>query len=241
MPWLRIEDITGNKNAKHYFIYHDGSIFSVYDKYLMFGNYAPFGENVPEDKKIILPRPLFKYQGEYKKNEFPTIGSFGFAFNIKRFPELVVLVNNTFAHEKAILNIHLTQAYFGDIPGHEIKRIVERCIQNNDSKRITLNITTHFISNEELLTLLAGNDINVLNYAPVVQFGLSAATDYLLSVKRPIALADNSLFRHIISKEILLEYNNIKTIMQNGIKPLQCLYDKWSTDKFESEMEKLFI
>jgi hypothetical protein len=239
MPWLREDDIINNSTTQHYFIYHDGSMFNRYDKYLMFGDYSPEGNDIPENKKVILPRPLYDYCGKYKKNKIITIGSFGFAFMNKGFPELVKMVNTTF--QKAIINIHLTQAYFGDLPGHKLLDVLASCERNNTNPNVKLNLTTDFIDNTAILTFLAGNDINILNYNIYKIPSLSSAADYLLSVKRPIAITNHSIFRHIVQNSILLEEHSIQDILDRGTAPLQEYYDKWSTEKFTQELENLFV
>ena len=239
MPWLLETDITENKKVKHYFIYHDGSIMNIYDKYLMFGDYSPHGKNIPEDKKIILPRPLFNYSGDYPENKVFTIGSFGFAFSNKGFPELVRLVNETLS--EAVINIHLTSPYFGDTVNHVLSDIMDQCRKNNKNPNIKLNLFTNFVDDTEVIKFLAGNDINILNYEKYPIPSLSSASDYLLSVKRPIAITNHEIFRHIVQDDLLLEKNSIRSIWERGTKPLQKYYDMWSQEKFVSEMENLFL
>jgi hypothetical protein len=169
------------KNSKHYFIYHDGSKFSYYDKYLFFGDFDPERSAIPADKRILLPRPLIDYTGTYPVNLVPTIGSFGFAFNHKQYHKLVKLVNDTF--DKAVINLHIPNPYFGDTPNNKLLNIVTECRLNNTNPEVKLNISTNFMDDQELLTFLAGNDINVFYYGDLSNPGLSSAPDYALSVQ----------------------------------------------------------
>jgi hypothetical protein len=239
MPWLKEEDITGNKNAKHYFIYHDGSMMKNYDKYLFFGDYDSDRKAVPEDKRVLLPRPLFEYNGSYPKNNVVTIGSFGFAFNHKRFPELVTLINNSF--DKAIINLHMPNPYFGNTKGNVRDVIVKSCKKSNRKPGIEINIDTKFSDDNQLLSFLAQNDINVFYYGKLENPGLSSAFDYALSVKRPIAITENIMFRHIASDDILLTKHSIQEILDKGTAPLERFYKDWSVDNFTLQMEKLFL
>jgi len=239
MPWLREDDLTSNKRSKHYFMWHDGSMMRGYDKYIFFGGLDPDQTAVPVDKRILLPRPLYNYNGVYPRNDLITIGSFGFAFLNKRFPDLVKLVNNEF--DRAILNIHMTNPYFGDTPGNVLSEIVSACNKNNTNPNIKLNINTNFVDDDAVLTFLAGNDINVFYYDLYRQVGLSSAIDYALSVKRPIAITNHTAFRHIVSDEILIENNSIEAILNRGTRPIDKYYDIWDTNVFTLEMEKLFI
>jgi hypothetical protein len=191
--WLLESDITGNKGAKHYFIFHDGSIFNHYDKYLFSGEMPNYSTPIPKEKSVLLPRPLIKYNGSYPINDIPTIGSFGFATDHKQFPELVTLVNQTFS--KAHIRLHITSPYFGVTEGYNLPKIVNQCKANNYNPDIQLTINTNFVDDQELLTFLAGNDINVFNYAYMQNPGISSAIDYALSVRRPFAVTRNNLFR----------------------------------------------
>ena len=237
MPWLTVKDITENKNAKHYFIWHDGSIFSHYDKYLFFG--ACDTNIIPKEKRILFPRPLRNYTGDYPKNKIPTIGSFGFCSQNKRFPEIVTMVEKEFS--EAQINFHITRPYFGDKYGYDLNSIVNACKKNNKNPKVKLNITTEFMDVSKLLTFLAGNDINVFNYTNDDNPGYSAALDYALSVKRPIAVTDAALLRIIANKDTMLEKKNtIKNILDRGTNPLENYYSKWSVDTFKKEMENEF-
>ncbi len=238
MPWLTNQDIYKNKAFQHYFIYHDGSMFNYYDKYLFFGDFDPERKAVSESKRVLLPRPLLNYNGPYPKNKLTTIGSFGFAFNHKRYHKLVRLINRTF--KEAVINLHIPNAYFGDTPKNKLKYIIANCRKNNTNPRVKLNINTDFLSNDDLLTFLAGNDINVFYYEHLDNPGLSSAIDYALSVKRPIAITNNMMFRHIASDEILMEKNSIRFILNKGTAPLQKYYDTWSQKNLILALENLF-
>jgi hypothetical protein len=240
MPWLLESDITQNKKTKHYFIYHDGSVFKQYDKYLFFGDFDPDKKDCAPNKSFLLPRPLIDYNGMYCKNEIPTIGSFGFGFNIKNFHLIVKLVNDTF--DSAVVNLHMTRAYFGDLPGNKLLDIVNLCKNNNTNPNIKLNISTNFLSDEELLVFLASNDINIFYYQHDMKNpGISSAIDYALSVKRPIAITNNIMFRHMMSDGIILEKNSIQDIINNNTIPLHKYYDLWSTDNFSRQLDNLFL
>jgi hypothetical protein len=239
MPWLEGKAIRSNKKIKHYFIWHDGSMISAYDKYLFFGGLDPTGTAVSMDYRVLLPRPLFDYNKEYFQNDRFTIGSFGFPFLNKRLPELVSLINKEF--NNAVINLHIPNPYFGDTPGNVLEEIIETIRARNYKPGIELNINTDFVDDATLLDFLAGNDINVFYYTTYPQTGLSSATDYALSVKRPIGITNHMAFRHIVSNEILLDKNTITSIHSRGTAPLQKFYDRWSTSNFTLEMEKLFI
>lgn len=238
MPWLKEADILENTKVKHYFLFHDGSIFPHYDKYIFSGEMPNYPTPIPLDKSILLPRPLIDYKGSYPFNDVPTIGSFGFATDHKRFPELVSLVNRTF--DKAHIRLHITSPYFGVTEGYNLPKIVNRCKVNNINPNIKLTITSNFVDDQELLTFLAGNDINVLYYEYLNNPGISSAIDYALSVRRPFAVTKNNLFRHVANDYTLLEKNSIRDIMDRGLAPFEEFYIKWNPDKFRQQFDELF-
>lgn len=49
------------------------------------------------------------------------------------------------------------------------------------------------------------------------------------------------MFRHIVSNEILMEKNSIKSILDRGTDPLQKYYDAWSQESLTVAMENLFL
>jgi len=238
-PWLNQFEITCRGSLLHYFIYHDGSVFPKYSKYLFFGGLDPYKRAIPESDRILLPRPLFEYNGKYPKNKLPTIGSFGFAFLHKRFPELVSLVNQNY--NEAVINLHMTTPFFGDTPGNRTSDIVDACRRANRKKGIILNIDTKFRNDDETLSMLARNDINIFFYSDNNNNpGLSSAMDYALSVKRPIALSDYIMFRHVTTPQIVVPNNSIPDVVRLGTKPVEHLYKDWSRETLSRKLDDAF-
>jgi hypothetical protein len=235
MSWLSESFIEKRKDIKHLFIFHDGHMRLSFDKYIFSGS---IGKNItlPDEKIFVLPRPLFVYEGEYATNNIVTIGSFGFGGWQKGFPELVKKVNDEF--ERAIININMSFAYFGDQFGVETRKIADACRKFNTNPGIELNIDHSFLSNDDILKFLASNDLNVFLYYSTNQ-GLSSVVDYALSVKRPIAISNDSMFKHLFKEEICSDYHSLKSILDAGIKPLQEFYDRWNPEDFSTRMDEL--
>ena len=239
MPWLRDSDVTENTKSKHYFIYHDGSMMKVYDKYLFFGALDPDELAVPKSKTILLPRPIYKYTGSYKENGVTTIGSFGFAFNHKRFHTIAPYVGSQFLTSR--VRLHFTNPYFGDTPGNKLSDIINLC-RKTCPPNVELSISTDFMSDSKVLDFLAGNDLNLFLYDISLQNpGISSAIDYALSVKRPIAVSNNMMFRHVISDDILVSKSTLGSILRRGTAPIDKFYSMWSPDRLSDEVDKLFI
>jgi hypothetical protein len=239
MKWISEQWILDHPEYKHLFIFHDGNVRKNYDGYLFFGagEKDPEARRIVEEKSFILPRPLFDYENVYEKNEIPHIGSFGLGGWHKGFPELVTLVNNTF--DKAVLNIHMPYATFGDAKGVEAKKIAAKCRALNTNPNIQLNLTDNLLSNDGVLDFLAKNDLNVFLYYAQNE-GLSSVIDYALSVSRPIAITDNMMFRHFSSPDIVVsDSNSLIDIMNKGTAPLEKFYKAWSTDRFVEELDNV--
>lgn len=234
MSWLGENWVQSHKNYKHYFIFHDGNVRQNYDLYLFSGSE---GKDISFKKSIILPRPLFSYREEYPDNELMTVGSFGFGGWQKGFTRLVEIVNSQF--DKAIINIQMPFAFFGDRYGNETRKVADACRNLNTNPGVTLNIDHKFLSNDSTLRFLAKNDINVFLYKSSNQ-GLSSVIDYALSVKRPIAITNDSMFKHIYKPELDIDNFSLLEIKERGTAPLQEYYDKWNPDKFCGEMDKVY-
>jgi len=237
MPWLTKQIINEHSRQKHYIIFHErGSLFEVYDKYLFLGGESVRNPTVPLEKSIFLPRPLLEYTGDYKVNDVFTVGSFGFGFWQKGFHNLTKIVNDTL--KGSILNLHLPISYYADTAGTQTQAVIDKC--RSQAKDITLNITQDFLTNDEILEFLAGNDINAFFYVEENSDGISSVIDYALSVKRPIIISNCEMFRHITRNDILIEESSIADVYKRGVKPLKELYKKWSIKNFRREMEDLF-
>lgn len=188
-------------------------------------------------------RPLFKYDNKFIKNDNITrIGSFGFGFRSKFYPDICKLVNSQAQDFNEVdLNLHLTKSFFCD-NSIDINFIIKECEDNITNKNINLNITSNFISDQDMLNFLAKNDINLFLYQKYHQYnGISSVIDYALSVKRPIGICQSNMFSHIWNSQpsILLERNSIKNIINNGTKPLESYYLDWSNDKFIEHIENI--
>lgn len=237
MGWLSEDMVVRNRDVKHFFLFHDGHVRQNFDKYIFSGAEGK-DVNLPKEKTVILPRPLFEYNENYPNNDVITIGSFGFGGWQKGFTDLVDLVNSNF--DKAIINIQMPFAYFGDRYGVETKKIAQECRKRNTNSDISLNIDHTFLSNDDTLKFLAKNDINVFLYQSSNQ-GLSSVIDYALSVKRPIAISNDSMFKHIYKPEIDVNNFSILEIKNKGIFDIEEFYSKWNPSKFSEAMDNIYV
>ena len=81
---------------------------------------------------------ILEYNGIYPENELPTIGSFGFGGWHKGFHDISRHVSRSYS--KAIINILMPYAYFGDKDGIETRKIAEYCHALNTYHDIKINI-----------------------------------------------------------------------------------------------------
>jgi hypothetical protein len=238
MGWITEGEIINSFLTKHYFLFHDGSIINVYSKYLFCGELPNYPTTIRKEDSILLPRPILDYDGSYPINDVPTIGSFGFATDHKRFPELVKLVNDTF--DKAHVRLHITSPYFGVTEGYNLPKIVAKCQANNTNPGVKLTITSDFTDDYHLLRFLAGNDINIFYYEHLNNPGISSAIDYALSIRRPFGVTNASLFRHVYNEHTSVETNSISDIIAGGIAPFEEFYTKWNPSEFRKQFNRMF-
>lgn len=187
-------------------------------------------------------RPIFENLNfEYKHNEIPIIGSFGFAFTNKNFDKICKIVNEEF--EEAIIRIH-TPSIMNDIWGvnERLAHVKNLCEKQITKPGIKLEITGGFLTNEELLKFLSENTINVFLYDTNDKGrGLSSVIDYAISVKRPIAISTAFMFRHISDTQpsICVEDSTLKQIIQNGPEVLDKYRESWKHENLIKDYENI--
>lgn len=188
---------------------------------------------------FVTNRLILNYEDEYKNNDIPVIGSFGFGLPIKGYDKIVTIVNDEF--DEAIIRLNLTPSYFGDPDCVIAKETAKLCQKAMRKNKIHLQITHDFLSIPQTLDFLAGNSINIFCYHSTRSTGLSSAIDLALSVKRPIAITRSTMFDHILEADpsICLDTNNLKTILNNGIFPLMPFYEKYRCGNVIKDYENI--
>lgn len=192
-----------------------------------------------DEKNFTTGRPLFEYNNTFPVPEIPTIGSFGFGFDNKGWDKIIQKVNEEF--DEAIIRFHIPYAHFGDSDGVNARRIANQLREHNRKENIRIEITHHFMSDEDLLDFLAQNTINCFFFDNMYGRGISSSTDYALSVERPIAITGQSwMFRHIRNNfpTICIEYAPLRWIMENG-DVLQNYRKLWSNENLIQDYERI--
>jgi hypothetical protein len=143
---------------------------------------------------IAFPRPL-KYfsKVEYVDTGRPIIGSFGFPTQDKAFDRIVDAANAEF--DSALIRLNIPRATYADPEDRAFNEIVELC-RLKAKPGIDIEVTREFFSDNELVDWCAKNTINVFLYNRNMP-GLAAVTDQAVASGRPLAISDNTTFRHV--------------------------------------------
>lgn len=189
-------------------------------------------------------RPLYEYDitKPKLKNDVTTIGSFGFAGDHKGFDDIVRLVNDQY--DNAVINLHITNAYYGDAEGIHQHRIIDSIRSIPLKEGIKLNITSKFLSNSEMLDFVYSNDIILLGYKGTRD--ISSMPDYAISTGTPIGVTSVGSFSHIYKDEIDINKHSIKEILDFNLSTnyIKSLREDWSRENmvlcFENLMNSIY-
>ena len=183
--------------------------------------------------------PTYQSDSISANNCTPIIGSFGFATPNKGFENLVVRVQQEY--DNAVIRINMPFADFGDRLGENAYRIAANCKALVTKPGIKLDIVHDFLSSQDLLKFLSQNDINVFNYQDKTGRGISSAADIALAVKKPIAVSDCLMFRHLLKDNpgICLDHYSIKEIEKQGFSSLEKISKKWTANHLKTDYELL--
>jgi hypothetical protein len=206
-----------------------------------------FNFHLAHDPTLLLTNPLVfkagrliaKFDNHFAPPKIPTIGSFGFAGK-KGQKRIVELVQEEF--DVAIIRINIPFSTFGDPNGEIAKSIADDCYRTLTKKNIHLKVTHDFFDEPQLLEYLAQNTVNLFLYEEMdAERGISGAVDTAISVKRPVGITRQSMFRHLweTNPSICVENNSIKQIIKNGLEPLLPFYEKWSDEMLCQDYERI--
>jgi SAM-dependent methyltransferase len=231
-----VADLTTNYRNKFFMTSFFNLTNSLFDYY------------IAADPTLILRNPLVYKTGRLipsYQNNFPqpsklVIGSFGFGTPNKGFEKIILLVQNEF--NEAIIRFNIPAADFGDKDGINAKAIADKCKGLISKPGIRLNITHDYLDNNALLDFLAQNTMNIFLYEDKSNRGISSALDNAMAVRRPIAVSDGTMFRHIFNAEpsVRITHNNLQNIIKNGFRPLEKYYNEWNSHNILWEYERIF-
>ena len=176
--------------------------------------------------------PVMKFV-DYKYENYPIFGSFGFGCSHKGFDKIIQIVNQQY--DFAIIKLLITiPACAGNDYVINTKNMVDRCIALNSKPGIHLLVTFDFFTNEDVLYFLRSNTMNIFLYDKCEHRSISSVIDYAVSVKKPIGISDSAMFRHIYSDDICLYKTSISDCIKNNT-------DWYNNNRFMSQFNSSLL
>lgn len=231
MPWISV-DYFKSKTCRTAMLIHDTAIgYDGCDAYLY---PDPTFLSNEVDRNFNVGRPILNFVSNEKVLE-NTIGSFGFGFNHKGFETALIIINNEF--ESATFRVHIPLNSKVDESGSYAYAMANklRCLHKSlNNPNLKLEITHDYKNEIDLLKWLSQNTINVFLYkSNNISIGCSSTVDWAIAAKRPIAVTEDPMFRHIniFAPETNIE-NGMRNIIEMGIKPFKYIHNNWTERKF---------
>ena len=243
LDWVK-QSFADSLEMPQIIIYHESSV-----------NFRPDGicsvdPTKPDDpvyNLISLPRPLhddLTHQNKIKYDKV-AIGSFGFGFANKNFPQIAKVVKEQYTN--AILRFNMPFAEFGDNNGFSAKEEVRKIKNILEGTDIELEVSHDFLPPQDIFDFLSNNDINIFAYDIMPGRSISGSTDYALSVKKPIGLSRSNMFNHFhkYNLDIYIDSTPIQSIIDKGVDQLKPMYNEHChsniLDKIEFVLNKAFL
>ena len=189
-----------------------------------------------------IPRPVRDFY-PFPDPERITIGSCGFNFFSKNFQHVATVVASSF--DDALIRLHIGQHPEGQSTEAIVKTVQEQ-LWKLQKPNIDIEVSTEFLSDEDLVAFLSENTANVFLYPPFAgeARGLSSTIDKALAAKKPFAISDSTMYRHINSeKKFLLSHFSLGDIISFGTDHIKPFWEEHSEkkliEKFDGIVSKL--
>jgi hypothetical protein len=193
-------------------------------------------------KNIPITRPIKNFLPLENPKRL-TIGSIGFSYSSKNFEKIYSIVSEYY--DDALIRIHVPQHPNGESLQYIMQKI-KLNYQIDKSNNIDIQITSNFLSDDDLISFLSSNTVNIFLLPPMKGEGrgLSSSIDKALSARKPIAISDSEMYRHINSEnKFLLSKNTLPEIISYGTAHLQPFLEFHSEEKlinlFDETIEKI--
>jgi hypothetical protein len=234
MRWITNSTIDKLLPRDVYCIYHDDIAPSFRNIKGVFYNDPT--RQVNNINEFNINRCLFDYKNTLPKDDSQIIiSSFGFGFMDKGFQNVIKKANEEFSN--CLIRLHIPDAsvdHNNQLKNQTLRECYEMMRNHNQ-----LVVTSNYMDNNEVLNWLSESTINCFFYDLKPSNGISSVIDYSLSVNVPIAITNCSMFRHINKKDILIEENSIKEIIDMGCEPLIEFKEMWSNENFYKNIDTI--
>ena len=253
--WVGNPEIQENyPNIIHVMIHYD-IIQKEIDAYELHGKFKWFKHIITDNPTFIIPKHLdnvfFKtarsipFVNEIREEEridsIPIIGFQGVPEHTKGIHKIAHYIQQEF--DEAIFRLHIPDGCYGDPEGNKRKMRIQEIYQIIKKPGIKVEVTSNFLTDEEVVKWLNKNTINCYFYDQVfADSGIASSPDYALAAKRPLAVTSNcNMFLHLqgLNPTIEIEKSSLKEIIKNGIEPLRKIYEKNSQKNVVKDYEDI--
>lgn len=185
-------------------------------------------------------RPLEsdEYAAPYVDQGYPIIGSFGFATEGKRWDLIVANVQKEF--DRALIKINIPYGTYVFENEMKVKKIKTLCKNIIKKSGIDIDITSNYMSKQELIKWCSQNTLNCFFYYRNIP-GLSAVTDQAISAKRPLLLNQGDTFRHILKYMPSWPTLSFKEAIRVTSPIVTKMYDDWCSANFIKKFENILV
>jgi len=246
----RIELHTGAKNIC---LFHDfyADIEDGIRKNMFYSSFMVGDSTIDHNKDMNIygiGRILFEYDlsKEHQKTDVISAGSFGFSGGHKKYHQVVELMQESY--DEAVININIPPNNSSHVETIEFLKnnpVVKRIHQAVKKPGIKVNVTHDFLSQEDTIRFLAKNTINIfsLDMPNTAGPGISSSLDAALSAKRPMAISNSFMFRHMLKYKlpITIEDNSVKDIIDRGFSIFDDVCHDWSRKNVLNRIESIIL
>lgn len=196
--------------------------------------------NRPEPNIHAFPRPLSNFRQVKRIDsipDVPVIGTYGYAHPGKGFDLVVKAAAQEF--ENAVVKINIPHSTYADpLFGDSFKKQIQDQCMSHARKGIEIEFTNHYFSDDELIDWCGKNTINCFFYnrnSP----GLAAASDQAILSGAPLAIGENTTFRHIHSYIKPYPRANLKELILTSQYGIEKMMIDWSSEKCVLRLEEI--
>jgi len=219
--------------ARQIGIYHDGPLVVPFDRWLFSD---PSGNHYGDLRCIGRPLPDWNSKSQsIPEDETTIVGLSGLVGAWA--PIMVETVSNQIP--EARIRLHLASSDHCDPAGLVANSTGIQCQSINKNVEVEYDFKTM----DQMQVWLEGNNLNCYIRTPAPSSGISSALDLAMAVRRPLAINNHPMFRHVAatSPEICIENNNLMDIMAMGCSPTIKHRERNSRERVLGELEEAIL